>query len=209
LYRIALEHGMTVDALKILNDLTSNTIRVGQHLTVRAPSTPPSIAESAESSPQGKFIAYRVSGESLQELLSTFKMSEDEFQALNPDADLSLRSGQQVTVLAPPGKLYKNPYLLDANLQNLGTTKALTYSASAKSTTTTNGELYNPDALTAAHSNISLGSVIFIKNSQNEKGIYVRVNDRISGNGLKLSAAAWDLLGLSKANPMVTIYQNQ
>ncbi|HET6528549.1 MAG TPA: LysM peptidoglycan-binding domain-containing protein [Balneolaceae bacterium] len=209
LYRIAAEHGMTVKALKILNDLRSNTIRVGQHLTVRAPSTPPSIAKSAESSPQGKFIAYRVSGESLPELLSTFKMSEDEFWALNPDADSSLRSGQQVTVLAPPGRSYENPYLVSADLQNLGSTKALKYSASAKGTSTTNGELYNPEALTAAHSNISLGSVIFIKNKENEKGIYVRINDRISGNGLKLSSAAWNVLGLSEANPAVTIYQNQ
>ncbi|HEX6983309.1 MAG TPA: LysM peptidoglycan-binding domain-containing protein [Balneolaceae bacterium] len=209
LYRIALEHGMTVEALKTLNDLASNTIRVGQHLTVRAPSMPPSIAESAEASPQGKFIAYRISGESLGELLLTFKMGEDEFWALNPDAGSTLRNGQQITVLAPPGRSYKNPYLVNANLQNLGSTQALTYSASAKGTTTTNGELYNPNALTAAHSNISLGSVIFVKNRENEKGIYVRINDRISGNGLKLSTAAWNVLQLSETDPAVTIYQNQ
>lgn len=210
LYGIARKHGMTVQALKILNDLSSNTIRVGQHLTVHAPSVPPSIAESTESSPQGKFIAYKVQGETLQELLKKFEMDENEFRALNPDlSSEGLRTGQQVTILAPPTKTYKNPYLTSAGLQDLGTTPALKYPPDAKGSPTTSGELYNPEALTAAHSNISLGSVIFVKNPENKKGIYVRINDRISGNGLKLSSAAWNLLQLSKNNPTVTIYQNQ
>lgn len=212
LYRIAERHDMTVDQLKNLNDLSSNTIRVGQRLTVWGdPAPPPSVATSTESSPQGKFIVHEVTESiSLQAILNKFQMDEQELRALNPGAsETTFRAGQELTVLAPPSRRYKNPYRKDANLQNLGTTSVSKYSDTAKASSTTNGELYNPDDLTAAHSNISLGSIIFIKNSENQKGIYVRVNDRISGNGLKLSAAAWQALDIKSNLPTVAIYQDQ
>ncbi|HKK45512.1 MAG TPA: LysM peptidoglycan-binding domain-containing protein [Balneolaceae bacterium] len=212
LYKIANAHGMTVNELKKLNDLSSNTIRVGQRLTVKSSQAPPSVASSAESSPQGKFIEYQVSGGSmnLQTLLNKFHMDESEFRALNPGIESSrFQNGQKLTVLAPPSKTYKNPYVVNTNMQDLGSTSVTKYSDSAKAETTTSGELYNPNALTAAHSNIALGTVIFIKNKQNQKGIFVRINDRNSGNGLKLSAAAWKALDFKSSMPTVNIYQNQ
>jgi len=94
-------------------------------------------------------------------------------------------------------------------LQDLGSTTVTKYSNSERAKPTTSGELYNPKALTAAHSNISLGSIIFIKNPTNQKGIYVRINDRNSGNGLKLSSAAWQALDFDNSSPKVTIYQDK
>lgn len=213
LYRIAEAHNMTVEELKQLNDLSSSTIRVGQKLTVRSTGgeAPPSVDTSVTSSPQGKFVVYEISGqpETLNEILSRFHMSQKEFQALNRNVDrTTFQPGQKVTVLAPPSKRYKNPYIKNSGLKSLGTTAVSQYSESEKAKTTTNGELYNPEALTAAHSNISLGSVIFIENPENNKGIYVRINDRNSGRGLKLSSAAWQLLGFKSDSPSVTIYQN-
>lgn len=212
LYKIAQQHDMTVDELKTLNNLSDNNIRVGQRLTVRDDSAPPSVASSVESSPQGKFVNYEVSRESIsrKELLEKFQMDEEEFTALNPNASNStFQSGRELTVLAPPSKNYQNPYLSSRNMQDLGTAVVSQYSSSEKVQPTTSGELYNPSALTAAHSNISLGSVIYIENPENQQGTYVRVNDRISGNGLKLSAAAWKLLDFNSSSPKVTIYQNQ
>jgi len=212
LYKIAQQHDMTVNELKELNDLSSNTIRIGQRLTVRGGNTPPpSVAESMESSPQGKYVVYTVPNNStLQQLLNKFRMDEQEFRALNPSVnDNRLTSGQKVTMLAPPSRTYKNPYLTNNNLQNLGSTSVSEYGNSERATPTTNGELYNPDALTAAHSNISLGTVIFIENPENKKGVYVRINDRHSGNGLKLSKAAWQTLDFKSSMPTVTIYQDQ
>lgn len=210
LYRIARNHGMTVDELKELNGLTTNNINVGQQLTVRETnSSPPSVADNASSSPQGKFISYRVSGnEDLQQILTKFDMDEAEFTALNPSVDSeSIRNGQQLTVLAPPSRIYENPYRTNAALQDLGTTSVSRYSSSEKANPTTNGELYNPEALTAAHPNISMGTVIFVQNPENGKGVYVRINDRTSGADMKLSEAAWTALDFRSAQPTVNIYQ--
>lgn len=214
LYKIAQERDMTVEELKSLNNLTSNTIRVGQQLTVRSkPAPPPSVAdEDIESSPQGKFMVHTISGgaKSLQNLLNKFRMDEQEFRALNPSIDRDrFQNGSEVTVLAPPTRTYKNPYLMSSSLQDLGSTAVSQYGKNERGNPTTNGELYNPNDLTAAHSNISLGSVIYIENNDNNRGVYVRINDRHSGNGLKLSSAAWQTLNFNSNLPTVTIYQDQ
>ena len=211
LYKIAGEHNMTVQELKELNNLTENNIRVGQRLAVKKQSeTPPSVAEfSEESTPQGVFSIYEIkSGEDLEDITSRFKMTEDEFQMLNPELDMRrIPAGQQVTILLPPSRNYENPYLQKADLQDLGEVQVFSYSDSEFGETTTNGELYDPEALTAAQSNISLGSIIFVENVQTGTGVYIRINDRITGSGLKLSRKAYSTLRLNEANqPAVTIY---
>lgn len=213
LYRIAEAHNMTVNQLKELNDLNTNTIRVGQKLTVNKVSgnTPPSVDTNISSSPQGKFVSYEISGgsESLQQILQRFNMTKEEFHALNEGVKTtSFYSGQTVTVLVPPSKKFENPYLKSSGMQNLGTAPVYRYGNNEIAKPTTNGELYNPHALTAAHSNISLGSVIYIENPENNKGVLVRINDRDSGKGLKLSDAAWKMLDFKTNSPSVNISKN-
>ena len=214
LYEIARQHNMTVDQLKSLNDLQGNMISVGQRLTVHQVSAPPSVTSSSagvESSPQGKFVLYTVERQmSRKELLDSFRMDQEELQALNPelDSDRFFR-GQKVTVLAPATKSYDNPYRSQASLKNLGTIAASRYDSSATGKTTTSGELYTPKELTGAHSNIAIGTVIFVQNATSGRGLYVRINDRLSGEGLKLSEAAWKGLGLAQNQNKVQIYQDQ
>lgn len=43
---------------------------------------------------------------------------------------------------------------------------------------TANGEIYNQNAMTAAHKTLPLGSVVEVKNLKNGKKITVRINDR-------------------------------
>lgn len=210
LYGIARQHDMTVTELRQINNLQDDVLRVGQRITVKKIQTAPSVAEGAEdSTPQGKFATYRVRGnENSRTVLDKFKMTRDEFEALNPgmSAD-NISSGQQITVLLPPTRNFDNPYLPDANLEDLGTVPVMSYSESDKAIPTTSGELYNPDQLSAAHSNMALGNIIFIENPSNGKGIFVRVNDRHSGEGLKLSQKAFDMLEFSSIEQaVVTIY---
>lgn len=211
LFRIAQTHNMSLEELKNLNNLTDNNIRIGQELAVKKLNeAPPSVLRfSEESSPQGVFSVYEVKrGDSFAKLLTRFKMTEDEFKKLNPELNSGrLPTGQDVTVLLPPSRNYDNPYLQKANLQDLGEVRVNRYDDSEFGETTTNGELYDPEALTAAHSNIALGSIIFVENVQTGNGVYVRINDRITGAGLKLSHRAFSTLRLNQATqPAVTIY---
>lgn len=213
LTRIARNHDMTVDQLRDLNNLQSDVLSIGQRLTVRDVQTAPSIAESAEeSTPQGKFVNYRMdSGESVEDVMDTFMMSEEELSALNPDLEIeSLRSGQRVTVLLPPSRNFNDPYKKGASLENLGEIQVSQYSDGDRANPTTSGELYNPDYLTAGHSNMPLGNVVYIENPETKQGIYVRINDRTSGNGIKLSHKAYEMLGFSSIQrASVVVYLDQ
>lgn len=211
LYDLALANNMTVDQLKSLNNLNSNNLSVGQRLAVRKKSVaPPSVSGSSDkSSPQGVFSVYEIKrNESLSSLLQKFKMTEEELQKLNPELNLQrIVSGQEVTILRPPSRQYENPYLQKANLSNLGEIPVTQYMDSNEGDITTSGELYASEALTAAHSNIALGSLIFVENPQTGNGVYVRVNDRVTGSGLKLSKKAFSVLNLDQSTqPSVTIY---
>ena len=210
LFRIAQTHNMSVEQLKQLNALTSNNIQVGQELKVQATSTGPSMASiGVESSAQGKFIQYVIKKpQSRATLLETFKMTEAAFKALNPEiTTTSFQKGDRVTLLAPPTKTFSNPYRTKTALTTLGTASVSTYRGD-KVRSTTSGELYNPGALTAAHSSMAMGSVIFIRNKANQRGVFVRINDRVAGSGLKISQAAWNTLGLTGNNAHVTMFRN-
>jgi len=213
LTQIAQQHNMTVSQIRDLNNLQSDVINVGQRITVRDVQSAPSIADGAEeSTPQGKFVNYRIeSGESLSDIREKFRMSDDELSALNPDLNIaSLSSGQQITVLLPPSRTFENPYRKGASLDNLGEVPVTLYSDSDIAAPTTSGELYNPDYLTAGHANMPLGNVIYVENPSTNLGVYVRINDRTSGNGIKLSDKAFSMLGFSSIQQAkVVIYQDQ
>ncbi len=212
---IARAHSMTLSELRALNDLQSDLLRIGQRLTVRKvkDSVAPSALEYFEgNTPQGSFVVYTVSeGERLAQILQKFKMTEYELQLLNPEVNLNaLNADQRITVLLPPTGNFENPFKTEAKLQNLGTVEASTYMDSERGNSTSSGELYNPEALTAAHSNITIGSILFVENSSTGKGIFVRINDRVTESGLKLSQAAYRILDLEpEVNPFVNIYTNQ
>ena len=211
LYEIAREHDMSVSDLQSLNNLSGSNISIGQRLAVKKQaSAAPSVASfSEESAPQGVFSVYEVTGGASKEaILSKFKMTESELKQLNPEIDLGqLSRGQEITVLLPPSRNYQNPYLQKANLQNLGQVQVSQYSSNKTGSTTTNGELYDPQLLTAAHSNIALGSIIYVENPVTGNGVYVKINDRITSSGIKLSQKAYEVLNLSETgNPAVSIY---
>lgn len=209
---IARRHSMTVRELKELNNLSNDLISVGQRLSVRKfiDSVAPSASQySEESAPQGTFAVYTVqSNETSSNILEKFNMTKRELQELNPDVNIdALDRKQVITVLLPPSRFFENPYATKANLQDLGSITASFYTTNEVGNSTTNGELYNPEELTAAHANIAIGTILFVENSISKNGIYVRINDRITGSELKLSTKAYRILGLGEqSNPLVSIY---
>lgn len=209
---IARAHDMTLSELRELNNISRDLLRIGQQLAVRKvkDSVAPSASEySDENAPQGSFVIYTVeTGENLDDVLAKFEMTESELQQLNPEVNInSLDRNQRITVLLPPSSNFENPYTFSASLQDLGSFVASAYGNNEIGNTTTSGELYNPNQLTAAHSNITIGSILFVENPETGSGIYVRINDRITESGLKLSSTAYRILGLTNSdNPSVTIF---
>jgi len=211
LNRIASDHDMTTEELRRLNNLEGDMLSVGQRLIVREmQSTPVVDEEFEESTPQGRFVNYRLeSGEDTESLLDRFSMTLEELESLNPGTNVrALSSGQRVTVLLPASRTFSNPYRKGAGLQDLGDVLVTHYGSSDAAAPTTSGELYNPSQLTAAHASMALGSIIYVENPDNGRGIYVKINDRFSGDGIKLSEKAYQSLHFtSSARAVATIYQ--
>lgn len=63
---------------------------------------------------------------------------------------------------------------------------------------TANGEIFNQNALTAAHKTLKLGTRVLVENIENGMQVVLRVNDRgpyIQGRTLDVSKRAADVLG--------------
>ena len=113
LYRIALNHGMTVQELKRLNGLTSDMIRVGQQLKVSGSqsnisnsSNKPSTGSNNQSKPNtsnggsgNSSSKYTVkSGDTLYRIALNHGMTVQELKRLNGLTSDMIRVGQQLTV---------------------------------------------------------------------------------------------------------------
>ncbi|MFN8237436.1 MAG: septal ring lytic transglycosylase RlpA family protein [Chitinophagales bacterium] len=64
--------------------------------------------------------------------------------------------------------------------------------------TTASGETYSQNKLTAAHKTFPLGTILKVTNAQNNKSVYVKVNDRgpfVKGRIVDVSTKAAELLG--------------
>jgi len=71
--------------------------------------------------------------------------------------------------------------------------------------TTASGEIYNRNALTAAHRSLPFGTLLRVTNVQNKRSVIVRINDRAPAAGNRVidltprAGAAIGLLGISTA----------
>ena len=63
---------------------------------------------------------------------------------------------------------------------------------------TASGEFYSQNKLTAAHKTLPLGTILKVTNAQNNRSVYVRVNDRgpyVKGRMIDVSTKAAEILG--------------
>ena len=83
--------------------------------------------------------------------------------------------------------------------QMIGSGKASWYGPGFHGRKTANGEIFNMNAMTAAHKTLPLGTWLQVENKKNGESLIVRVNDRgpyIKGRVLDLSRQAAVRLGL-------------
>jgi rare lipoprotein A len=69
---------------------------------------------------------------------------------------------------------------------------------------TANGEMFNPQALTAAHRSLPFGTQIRVTNVKNGRSVVVRINDRLGDPGVEidLSMGAAQAIGLTVTSPV-------
>lgn len=223
LYRISQIYRVPIDDIKRWNNLTNNLISIAQELEIRKPvettaqeqpirsrrSAPPSVALewNVESTPQGRFVNYTVSQEdSLGQLLALHEMDMYEFRALNPDVTAGdLRTGDEITLLVAATTQRPNPFRVQVHEEDTTPVEVTRYPSEYYRNTTTSGDLYNPEALTAAHRSLALGSVVYIGNPENGRGIFVHINDRTPDNRLVLSDAAFRALDFNNSDRQLAI----
>lgn len=66
---------------------------------------------------------------------------------------------------------------------------------------TASGEVFDPDAMTAASKTFPIGSTVLVTNPKNGKSVKVRINDRgphVRGRSLDLSRRAAEELGITE-----------
>ena len=88
------------------------------------------------------------------------------------------------------------------NVEHVGDGEASYYGRELAGNRTASGERFNPQALTAAHRTLPLGSKIKVTNKANGKSVVVRINDRGPFHGrrvLDVSLAAAQEIGMYRA----------
>lgn len=86
--------------------------------------------------------------------------------------------------------------------KSIGSGEASFYGKELAGNRTANGEIFNPERLTAAHRTLPLGSLVRVTNPRNGEAVVVRINDRGPFHGdrvIDLSTAAARTIGLIKS----------
>ncbi|SFN68591.1 rare lipoprotein A [Izhakiella capsodis] len=121
--------------------------------------------------------------------------TEPKYEPINPSTN------RDYTVNGKTYRIIRNP----GNYSETGL--ATWYGKEASGNRTATGEIFDPDALTAAHPTLPLPSYVRVTNLANHRQIVVRVNDRgpyTAGRIIDLSEAAANRLNIS-ANSKVRV----
>jgi rare lipoprotein A (peptidoglycan hydrolase) len=111
-------------------------------------------------------------------------------------------SAQNSYYASSPHQTYQSGshYLGSGSVSPRGTQVASWYGPGFTGHTTSTGERYNPNELTAASKTLPLGSRVRVTNPDNGRSVVVRINDRgpfVRGRGLDLSHRAAQQIGLT------------
>jgi membrane-bound lytic murein transglycosylase D len=101
---IAEKFGMTSDELRKLNNLTGDTIRVGQSLIVRKAPDPKAAQTSSQSAQSAENVYEVRPGDSVSTIAEKFGMKSDDLRKLNDLESDAIRAGQVLKVTPGPAE---------------------------------------------------------------------------------------------------------
>lgn len=217
LFSIASRYGTTVEELRRLNGIVGDNIAAGARLNVPAagqrpapdgpsepvaarldedapPPEPPPIElgtwQIDDTTVPADVVHFVEPGETVYSIAVRYGFPSEAITRIN---NLS-------TAPLEPGTLLVLPRAVDPSVPHevaLPPTSenglALVYDRAMAGRTTASGEPYDPQALTAAHREVPLGTVLLVTNTESGRSVFVRVNDRgplSTSYVVELSAAA-------------------
>ena len=131
---------------------------------------------------------------------TTDDLAEDALQATNRLRRL-LGGASPLTEIA--GRPQPEPAVRHTwNVSSVSTGRASWYGPGFHGRRTANGEVFNQNAMTAAHRTLPFGTVVRVTNLRNNRQVVVRINDRgpfTGGRILDLSAGAARAIGLQRS----------
>lgn len=227
LSQISRLYDISVGEIKELNDLRSNTIKVGQELVIAVPSTEIDFIKTEKeikvASTFGKIALS--DGEDVTSLLREYQLEPIELEQLNWDLDIkTLRAGQTLNALKT---IPQSNYLREFQKNYIKTisdnfTRRITvgetgdnqsqrvtafiYSAEDSRLVTTSGEILNLESATLAHKSLPLGTIVNIKNVSTGKSVLATVNNRTTEEAILITPwLANHLLYQPKQQHIITI----
>lgn len=141
-------------------------------------------------------------------LLSVFALFISGCTTLEVAVDLAKKLGKDGSVVAEPRYKVGNPYEVkgvwyypERDLSYDETGIASWYGDEFGGRLTANGEIFDPNIVSAAHKTLPMPSAVRVYNLENGRSMVVRINDRgpfVSGRIIDLSREAARLLGFEK-----------
>lgn len=194
LFRIARLYNLSINDIRKLNQLKSDNLKIGQELIITLPVVAPGVGSEQRERFQGQFLSHKLgNGESLTDLLQEFQMTIEEFVYLNPGIDPNqVKSGIEISLLAPPARNYDNPYVTNSSPTNgnetpTSSTKFFIFPERLERTVLSSGIMYSADLLCISHPTFSLGSVVFVQNESKKMGAFAFVYERSTDGNIAIS----------------------
>lgn len=227
LFSVARLYGLTVDELKRLNNISENTLSVGQALTVKKENSSIEVVKTTAVTQPLKGVHTVAEKETLFSISKQYSITIDQLKQWNNLTGSELKLGQKLFVIQPMNEGMQTTELPVETVpaQPLATETTKPANTSIKITEGyKDGKEIKETGLAeliegtqgnrkylALHRSASVGTILKIRNQMNDREVFVRVvgqlpataqNDRVA---IKISKSAYDRLGAIDAKFLVEV----